>query len=96
MAWMYILECGDGSYYVGSTSDLDARIDQHLMGKGGKYTAERLPLQLAFAQEFETVDEAWAMERRVHGWSRAKKRALIDGRFKDLPDLARSRSDEES
>ena len=42
-----------------------------------------------FAQEFETIAEAYAMEKRVQGWSRAKREALIEGRYNDLPRLSR-------
>ena len=95
MAWTYILLCSDDSFYVGSTTDLDSRMAQHHSGKGSAYTARRLPLQLVWATEFDRIDEAWAMERRIHGWSRAKKQALIEGRFEDLPRLAsRSRKAE--
>jgi putative endonuclease len=42
--------------------------------------------------EFERIDDAWAAERRIHGWSRAKKLALIEGRLADLPELAKARA----
>lgn len=96
MAWTYILECVDFSFYVGSTHNLDDRLRQHAMGKGGDYTRARLPVRLVWAGEFERVDEACAWERRIHGWSRAKKLALINGKFDDLPGLARGRGRGES
>ncbi|MBA3020104.1 GIY-YIG nuclease family protein [Propionicimonas sp.] len=89
MAWTYLLHCADDSYYVGSARDLDARMADHASGHGAEYTAKRLPVRLVWAEEFERVDDAWALERRIHGWSRAKKEALIDGRFGDLPTLSR-------
>jgi putative endonuclease len=92
MAWVYILTCADGSFYVGSTRNLDKRLGQHASGKGSVYTSTRLPIALAWAHETERVDEAWALERQVHGWSRAKKQALIEGRLDDLPALSRNRS----
>jgi putative endonuclease len=93
MIAMYILRCADGSYYVGSTRDLDQRVLQHRAGVGAAYTRRRLPVELVFAAEFERVDEAYAMEKRVQGWSRAKREALIDGRFELLPGLSsRARS----
>ena len=92
MAWVYILECSDGSYYVGSTTDLDARISQHQAGIGGaQYTAHRRPVSLVWAAEFDRIAEAFAFEKQVQNWSRAKRKALIDGRFDDLPGLARGR-----
>ncbi|GAA1481795.1 GIY-YIG nuclease family protein [Gordonia sinesedis] len=87
--YMYILECADGSYYVGSTADLELRIEQHNSGRGCAYTSGRLPVELVYAVECETVAAAYEFERRVHGWSRAKRRALIDGDLEALPGLAR-------
>ncbi|OYO08720.1 putative endonuclease [Propionibacteriaceae bacterium ES.041] len=90
MAWVYILECSDGTYYVGSCRNLEHRLAAHHAGSGAVYTRSRRPVALVWAQEFERIDEAWAMERRLHPWSRAKKRALIEGRFDALPGLSRS------
>ena len=91
MPHTYILECADGSYYVGSTTNLAARLDQHQRGLGAQYTRRRLPVRLVFSAEFERIDEAFVWEKRVQGWSRAKRRALIEGRFSDLPGLSRGR-----
>lgn len=89
MAWMYILECADGSYYVGSTRDLERRLHQHNQGKGSRYTARRTPVTLAYAAEFDSIAEAYRREKQVQGWGRAKREALIDGNFEALPALAR-------
>ena len=88
MAWVYILECADGSYYVGSTKNLDLRLNQHMVGEGASYTRRRLPVTLAWAAEFDRIDEAFAFEKRVQGWSRRKREALIEGRLEALPGLA--------
>jgi putative endonuclease len=89
MPYTYIIECRDGSYYVGSTWDLARRIEEHNAGVGAKYTrpSRRRPVRLVFALEFERINEAFAFEKRVQGWSRAKRQALIDGRWDDLPAL---------
>jgi len=92
MAWVYILECRDGSYYVGSTTSLDDRVEQHRQGTGSVYTRRRRPVTLVWAAEFDRIDEAYVMEKRVQGWSRAKRQALIEGRWHDLPALARGRT----
>ena len=89
MAWMYILECGDGSYYVSSTRDLNQRISQHQSGKGAKYTSGRLPVELVYCEEYERVDEAYYREKQVQGWRRAKREALITGDPDLLPTLAK-------
>lgn len=90
MPWTYILSCADGSFYVGSARDLDSRLAQHHEGHAGAYTAKRRPIQLAWATEFTHIEDAWTAERRIHGWSRAKKQALIDGRVSDLGLLSRN------
>ncbi|WP_245527715.1 GIY-YIG nuclease family protein [Aeromicrobium marinum] len=89
---MYILRCSDGSYYVGSTRNLAARLHAHRIGRGAEYTRRRLPVELVFAQETEKVSEAFALEKKVQGWSRAKREALIRGDFEALPLLARRRA----
>ncbi len=93
MAHVYILECADGSYYVGSTRNLEHRLWQHEEGIGCDYTRGRRPVKLVFAQEYERVVDAWAAERKLHGWSRAKREALIRGDFEALPRLSRNRQD---
>ena len=84
MAWAYILRCSDDSYYVGSTVDLERRVWEHQEGLGAAYTRRRRPVTLVWSADFERVDEAFAFEKRVQGWSRAKREALIEGRLEDL------------
>jgi predicted GIY-YIG superfamily endonuclease len=91
MAWMYILECADGSYYVGSTKDLDQRMAQHLSGLGSRYTAGRLPVKLIYAEEYERISDAYNREKQVQNWSRAKREALINGKYELLPPLAKKK-----
>ena len=88
MPFAYLLECSDLSYYAGSTWDLDRRISEHNLGLGAAYTRRRRPVRLVWAAEFERVEDAYFFEKRVQGWSRAKRRALIEGRVDDLPGLA--------
>ena len=89
MPWMYILQCADGSYYVGSTWNLKKRIWEHNQGLGAKYTSRRLPVKLVFSEEFKSIADAYRREKQVQGWSRAKREALIRGDFDALPALAR-------
>ena len=77
--YVYILRCNDGSYYVGHTDDLETRLALHADGSLRGYTLQRRPVQLVFAREFETREDALARERQIKGWSRAKKEALIRG-----------------
>ena len=91
MAWLYILQCADRSYYVGSTVDLERRFGEHQSGAGAAYTRNRCPVELVFAQEFDRVDEAFAREKQVQGWSRKKREALIAGDFNKLKSLSKKR-----
>ena len=90
MAWTYILECSDGSFYTGSTTDLPRRVAEHNEGLGANYTRDRRPVKLVFAEESASVETAFVREKQVQGWSRAKKRALIEGRWNELPTLSKS------
>jgi predicted GIY-YIG superfamily endonuclease len=87
-SWTYILRCRDGSFYVGCTTNLDERFGQHQAGEIDGYTASRLPVEMVWAEEFQSIHDAIAAERQIKGWSRAKKRALIDQKYDDLPGLA--------
>jgi len=89
MAWMYILECADGSYYIGSTKDLARRLWQHEQGLGGKYTSGRRPVKLVYSEEYTLVREAYFREKQVQNWGRKKREALIKGEFQDLPPLSK-------
>ena len=91
MPWMYILECADGSYYVGSTKDLERRISEHQEGLGAKYTSRRLPVKLVYGEEYERVADAYYREKQVQGWTRAKREALIKGEYETLPALAKKK-----
>ena len=89
--FVYILRCADGSYYAGHTDDLETRIAAHERGEIEGYTRKRRPIELVFAEEVGTREEALARERQVKGWSRAKKEALMKGNWKRLQWLSRSR-----
>ncbi|MBN1924478.1 MAG: GIY-YIG nuclease family protein [Prolixibacteraceae bacterium] len=86
--WMYILECADGSYYTGSTNNLELRVEQHNSGEGANHTKKRLPVKLVYFEEYQRIDEAFRREKQVQGWSRNKKEALINGKFDELHALA--------
>jgi putative endonuclease len=74
MAYIYILECNDGSYYTGSTKDLERRLWQHQNGLGANHTAKRLPVKLVYCEFFDRVADAFDREKQVQGWSRKKSR----------------------
>lgn len=87
--YMYILECADGSYYTGSTKDLEKRLWEHQNMLGANYTKKRLPVKLVYYEEYQRIDEAFYREKQVQGWSRKKKEALINGKPELLPKLAK-------
>ena len=88
---MYILECADGSFYVGSTLNLERRLWEHEHGEGAAYTRHRLPVTLVYAEHFDNVADAFAREKQVQGWGRAKRRALIAEAGEKLPGLSKKR-----
>ena len=93
MAYMYILECADGSFYVGSTRNLEHRLWLHDIGEGAEYTKRRRPVELVYVEEFDNIGDAFAREKQVQGWGRAKRRALIGHQGDRLPGLAKKRFD---
>ena len=93
-AFVYILRCSDGRYYVGSTrGSLERRIAEHNSGTYGGFTKSRRPVALVYQQEFDRLTDAIAAERRLKGWSRAKKEALMKGDFEGLTRLAKNRTE---
>ena len=86
--YVYILKCSDGSYYTGSTNNLEKRLAQHQAGEGAIYTQKRLPVKLVYYEEYQRIDDAFYREKQVQGWSRKKKEALINDAYAELKKLA--------
>jgi len=86
---MYILKCSDGSYYTGSTKNLNRRLTQHQEGLGANHTKKRLPVELVYFEAFGRIDFAFEREKQVQGWSRKKKAALIEGAPEKLKELSK-------
>jgi len=88
--FVYILLCSDNSYYTGVTNNLDRRLYEHETGFDPKsYTFKRRPIKLVFHEIFTEITQAIAFEKQVKGWNRAKKEALIQGRWDLLPELSK-------
>jgi predicted GIY-YIG superfamily endonuclease len=87
--WVYLLRCNDDSYYAGHTDNLEARLWQHRQGIGCDWTSRRRPVELVWCADAPTRDEAFAFERRIKGWTRAKKEALISSDWDKISWLAR-------
>jgi putative endonuclease len=76
-AWVYLLRCRDGTLYTGWTSDLDRRLTRHRAGKASRYTASRLPVELALALPMTDRTAARREEARIKALPRVEKLALI-------------------
>lgn len=92
ISYVYILKCADDSYYTGVTSNLEQRMYQHDYAYFPDcYTASRRPVELVFYAEFTNIGFAIDKEKQIKKWSRAKKEALINGYYDELPNLAKKR-----
>ena len=87
--YVYILECNDGTLYVGVTNDIERRYAEHRDGVGsGSYTSKRLPVRLAYFEIFQWIQDAIKREKQLKGWSAPKKRALMRSDEEMLHQLA--------
>lgn len=76
-AWVYILRCADGTLYTGWTFDTEARLAAHNGGKGARYTASRLPVEMVYRERVASKNEALRRERRIKRMRRGAKERLI-------------------
>ena len=88
---MYVLLCSNGEFYVGSTTDMERRLNEHQKGRGCAFTKAHLPFKLVYTEEYPTYDQAYKRERQLHGWSRAKNEALIYGDIDKLKQLSKKK-----
>lgn len=78
-AWVYMLRCRDGSLYTGWTNDLDKRLVKHSAGRASRYTASRLPVELAASWPMPDRGTAMREELRIKRLPRTQKLALLEG-----------------
>ena len=84
-AYMYVVECSDGSYYTGYTTDVKRRLAVHNSGKGAKYTRARLPVKLIYVEGFDSKEEAMSAEALLKRKKRPQKeRFLSENQEKNL------------
>jgi len=76
---LYVLECGDGSFYTGVTTDIDRRLREHQEGTASRYTRTRRPVVLAYREKCGTRSQSLARECAVKSLSRRRKEELISG-----------------
>ena len=91
-SYVYILLCSDKTYYTGVTEDVFRRFNEHQDGKYfGSYTYNRRPVVLVYYVIFTDIKEAILFEKKIKKWSKAKKEALINGQYEDLPNLTKKK-----
>ncbi|HLD84052.1 MAG TPA: GIY-YIG nuclease family protein [archaeon] len=78
MYYVYVLRCGDGSFYTGIAKDLEKRLEAHRNGKGSKYVRSRLPFELIHKEEFPAKESALRREIEIKGMSRREKAEMIN------------------
>ena len=83
--YVYIVVCSDHTLYTGVTSDLSRRLEEHNLGiKKDAYTYSRRPVMLKWLESFTDPNEAIRIEKQIKGWSRRKKKALINSDWDKL------------
>ncbi|MFC6989990.1 GIY-YIG nuclease family protein [Haloplanus sp. GCM10025708] len=78
MHYVYVVECRDGTYYTGYTTDVERRVAEHDAGEGAKYTRGRTPVELVYTESFESQSAAMSREHELKSLSRAEKERLVD------------------
>ena len=78
MNYVYLLQCADDTFYCGWTTDIDARLAAHNLGKGAKYTRSRLPVKLVYHEVYEDLHDALSREWHLKRLSREEKLKLIE------------------
>lgn len=87
--YVYLLRCADNTLYVGETSDLETREQDHNDGRGGSYTAKRRPVYIVYAETHNSKQEALKRERQIKRWSQQKKELLVSGDVAALSGVSR-------
>ena len=90
-AWLYILRLKSGNLYIGATTNLKQRYQDHLKGCACRTTEADRPVSLEYSEAYESFAEARRREAQIKRWSRSKKEALIAGDIEKLRLLSKSR-----
>lgn len=84
MYFVYIIECKDGSFYTGITTNLERRFTEHQSGKGGHYTRSRKVVKFVFTEDHPNRSSALIREAEIKGWKKEQKVKLIEhGKLKN-------------
>ena len=91
--YVYIVECSDNLLYTGITNNISRRLEEHNVGLNrNSFTYKRRPVILKFHQEFNDVNQAIYLEKKIKKWSAQKKKALVEGNFDLLQLLSECRN----
>ncbi len=91
-AWLYILRLKSGQLYIGSTTDLNNRVEEHYSGQACRTTKLDPPVKVVYSESLPTFSDARKREAQIKRWSRAKKEALVAGDMVKLRNLSKSRN----
>ncbi len=92
IAWLYILRLKSGGLYIGATTDLKQRYQDHLNARACRTTKLDPPLKLVYSESLSTFSEARKREAQIKRWTRAKKEALVSGDMVKLRNLSKPRN----
>ena len=87
--YVYIMSSKSGVLYIGSTNDLDYRVQQHKRGELGGFTKKYKVTRLVYVEEFDNPADMVSRERQLKGWTRARKLELIHTLNPEMIDYAR-------
>lgn len=76
--YCYILECSDGSFYTGWSTNPHRREQQHNSGRGARYTRLHLPVRLVYIEEQPTRQDAMRREAQLKKLTHQRKKQLIE------------------
>lgn len=79
--YLYIVECSNGTYYTGTTNNIERRWQEHQQGVGSNYTHKHRAMKLVLVKEYQSIDLAREAEQKIKKWSQTKKRKLISGEW---------------
>ncbi len=81
----YIVECADGTYYTGWTTNPERRTRQHNRGRGAKYTRQHGPVRLVYLESLPDQSQAMRREHEIKALKRTQKQRLILSATSDQP-----------
>lgn len=81
MWFVYILLCSDGSFYTGSTNNVEKRFKDHVLGRGARYTKSHKPLKVIYREKFDSKSDTFKREVQIKKMTKTQKESLISGDY---------------